>query len=98
MLVYAHSLRIAHIHSDNATSEYVTPVIGDVVEILTGLIGGLQESGLSGCGCTSQDILGLISETLQVLLPSLFVVFPLTFSLRGVDHPSTAWPCMRFKL
>ncbi len=33
-LLYAHRLCIAHLHSANATSEYVTPVIGEVVEII----------------------------------------------------------------
>jgi len=32
-LLYAHRLRIAHLHSANATSEYVTPVIGEVVDV-----------------------------------------------------------------
>jgi hypothetical protein len=96
--VYAHGLRIAYVNSDNATSEYVSPVLDEVVVILTDLVDGLQGSGLSGCGCTSQDILGLISTTLQVLLPSLSVVFPLTLTFHRTDHPWTAWPCMRFIL
>ncbi len=38
MLLYAHRLCIAHLHSANAMSEYVTPVIGKVVEIVTDLV------------------------------------------------------------
>jgi len=84
--------------TDNATTENVSPVLGEVVEILAGLVGGLQETGLTGCGCTSKDILGRISATHQELLPSLSVVFSLTLQFRGIDHPWTAWPCMRFEL
>ena len=72
---YTHGLRIAHVNSANATSQYVSPVLANVVEIIKDLVGDLQGTGLSGCGCTSQDILGLVSETLQVLLPSPPVVF-----------------------
>ncbi|KAI9465355.1 hypothetical protein BJY52DRAFT_1388878 [Lactarius psammicola] len=64
-------LPIAHVNSANATSEYVTPVIGEVVEIVTDLVDALRGSGLSGCGCTKDDILVLISTTLQIIFGTL---------------------------
>ncbi|KAH9046786.1 hypothetical protein EDB84DRAFT_1435231 [Lactarius hengduanensis] len=64
-------LPIAHVNSANATSEYVTPVLDQVVEIVVDLVDALKGSGLSGCGCTSQDILELVSTTLQIILGTL---------------------------
>src|SRR6266702_1601218 len=98
MLLYAHRLHIAHLHSANATSEYVTPVIGKVVEIVIDLANALQGSGLSGCGCTLHDILVPISTMLEVLLPSLSVVFPLALMFCCTDHPWNPWSCMWFIL
>jgi hypothetical protein len=64
-------LPIGQLNSGDLTPEYVSPILGDVIEIINDLIGGLQESGLSGCGCTSQDILELIASTLQIILQPL---------------------------
>ncbi|KAH9067538.1 hypothetical protein EDB87DRAFT_3591 [Lactarius vividus] len=64
-------LPIAHVNSANATSEYVSPAIDQVVEIVTELVDALRGSSLSGCGCTSQDILELVSATLQIILGTL---------------------------
>ncbi len=97
-LLYAHRLCIAHLHSANAMSECVTPVIGEVVEIVTDLIDALRGSGLSSCGCTSHNILVLISTTLEVLLPSPSVVFPLALTFCCTDHPWNPWSRMQFIL
>ncbi|KAI0251240.1 hypothetical protein BJV78DRAFT_1154628 [Lactifluus subvellereus] len=59
----------------NATSDCFVPIIEEVVEIVGGLLSALEVSSLSGCDCTSQDILVLTATTLEIILGSLGVAY-----------------------
>ena len=73
-LLYAHGLRIACVNSANATVDDVGPIIVTVTEIVIELTDALGGASLSGC--TSQDVLGLISALLMVLSALTICHFP----------------------
>jgi hypothetical protein len=93
--LYAYGLRIAYCTPSNNTAYYIDPIVSEVTSTLTELIAALKGSDL---GCTVQELLELVANLLQVLLPSSSAVFPLTLTICGTDYPWTAWYCMRFKL
>ena len=81
-LLYAYCLRIACVNPANATVGDVGPIIVAVTEIVIELTDALGGASLSGC--TSQDVLGLISALLKV-----FFFLTISFSLFIVKNMFT---------
>jgi hypothetical protein len=59
----------------NATSDCLIPIVDQAVEIIGDLVSTLERSSLSGCDCTSYDILILTATTLKVLVIPLSSIF-----------------------
>lgn len=93
----AHCLYIDFVTPTNATSDCFVPIIDEVVEIVGDLVGALEVSSLSGCDCTTQDILELIATTLEVLVIPLSTACLLRSHFRTADHSRIRWCCIRFK-
>ncbi|KAI0002112.1 hypothetical protein BJV74DRAFT_817006 [Russula compacta] len=64
-----------YLTSANETSDCIGPVIYEVVVIVTELVSDLQGSSLSGCGCTTHDIVELIAITLNIIFEPLGIVY-----------------------
>ncbi|KAI0289375.1 hypothetical protein BC826DRAFT_971017 [Russula brevipes] len=65
---------LTHLTAANATSDCIVPVINEVVETVDELIIALQNSSLSGCGCTGHDIIKLVAITLEIIFKALSIV------------------------
>ncbi|KAF8262300.1 hypothetical protein EI94DRAFT_715290 [Lactarius quietus] len=78
-------LPVACATSTNATADYVAPLLTEVTQILDGLVSDLEGSDLSGC--TTQEILTLLSNLLSVLFPSPPVFFPLKLTFFMTEYP-----------
>ncbi|KAH9956258.1 hypothetical protein BC827DRAFT_804272 [Russula dissimulans] len=83
---YAHHPCIAYVTHANVTSDCLESVIDDITVIVFGLIGELRLSSLSACGCSANEIVGLIAVTLEIILNSLYnvyILYPGLVSLLG---------------
>jgi hypothetical protein len=94
---HANRIYTDYLTPSNATSDCFVPIIGEVVEIVGELVSALQGSNISGCDCTSNDILVLFAAMLKVLVISLSGIFLLRSYSPTIDHPQSPARCIRFK-
>ncbi|KAI0302438.1 hypothetical protein B0F90DRAFT_1714752 [Multifurca ochricompacta] len=64
-------LPVVYVTSANATSNNITPIITEVVEIVADLVVSLQGIDLTGCGCTTSQILEELAVTLKIIFEPL---------------------------